>query len=174
MSRPVFKRTLGVKPATFYNMLQVLEQREESKRKTGRPAKLTLKDQLVLALLFWREYRTYHHMALDWEVEETTVRRTVERVEDTLLASGQFSLPGRKALTEDLTLEVVVVDVSETPCERPKKSGPAREVPQLGQDTEGMVQRKKEATHAQESSDCRSREQANPSNSTREGTPARL
>ena len=125
-------------------------------------------------------------MALDWEVDETTVRRTVERVEDSLLASGQFSLPGRKALTEDLSLEVVVVDVSETPCERPKKSGPAREadrparcrfvqdVPQLGQDTEGMVQREKEATHAQESSDCRSREQANPSNSTREGTPARL
>ena len=61
-------------------------------------------------------------MALDWEVDETTVRRTVERVEDTLLASGQFSLPGRKALTEDLSLEVVVVDVSETPCERPKKT----------------------------------------------------
>ena len=61
-------------------------------------------------------------MALDWEVDETTVRRTVERVEDSLLASGQFSLPGRKALPEDLSLEVVVVDVSETPCERPKKA----------------------------------------------------
>ena len=134
MSWPVFKRTLGVKPTTFYGMLQVLEQREEGKRKAGRPAKLTLKDQLVLALLFWREYRTYHHMALDWEVDETTVRRTVERVEDTLLASGQFSLPGRKALTEDLSLEVVVVDVSETPCERPKK-------------TEAMVQREEKATH---------------------------
>ena len=64
MSRPVFKRTLEVKPATFYNMLQVLEQREEGKRKTGRPANLTLKDQLVPPLLFWREYRTYHHMPL--------------------------------------------------------------------------------------------------------------
>ena len=73
-------------------------------------------------MLFWRKYRTYHHIALDWEVEETTVRRMVERVEDTLLASGQVSLPGRKALTEDLSLEVVVVDVSETRCERPKKA----------------------------------------------------
>ena len=71
MSRPVFKRTLEVKPVTFYNMLQVLEQREEGKRKTGRPANLTLKDQLVPPLLFWREYRTYHHMALDWEVDES-------------------------------------------------------------------------------------------------------
>ena len=60
--------------------------------------------------------------------------RTVERVEDTLSASGQFSLPGHKALTEDLSLEVVVVDVSETPCERPKK-------------IEAVVQREEEATH---------------------------
>jgi hypothetical protein len=45
MSRLVFISTLSVKPATFYTMLQVLEQREDGKIKPGRPPKLTLKDQ---------------------------------------------------------------------------------------------------------------------------------
>ncbi len=80
----------------------MLEQREEGKGKVGHPAKLTVQDQLLLALLFWREYRTYHLMALDWENEEATVQRTLERVEDTLLASGQFSLPDHKPLKDDL------------------------------------------------------------------------
>jgi len=117
-----FKRKLGVKPATFEAMLEVLKSRERGKKKAGRPPALTLEDQLVLSLSFWREYRTHFHLAEDWDVDESTVRRTLERVEDTLIKSGRFSLPGRRALREDGTLEVVVVDIAESPVERPKKA----------------------------------------------------
>ena len=43
-------------------------------------------------------------------------------IEDTLVKSGKFSLPGKKALLEDKDIEVVLVDVVESPIERPKKN----------------------------------------------------
>ena len=117
-----FKRKLGVKRATFRKMLEVLSTREAQKKKRGRTPALCLEDQLVLTLSFWREYRTHFHLSEDWRVDESTVRRTVERVEAALIKSGEFSLPGRKALRDDHTLEVVVVDVAESAVERPKKT----------------------------------------------------
>ncbi len=125
LSAENFKRKLGVRRATYELMKEVLAARETSRYKSGRPPALCLDDQLVLTLSFWREYRTQFHLAEDWEVDESTVRRTVERVEDALLKSGKFSLPGRKALRDDHSLGVVIVDVSESPVERPKKSSAA-------------------------------------------------
>ncbi len=117
-----FKRKLGVKPQTFAKMLDILKARETNKKKRGRTPSLCLEDQLVLSLSFWREYRTHFHLSEDWRVAESTVRRTIERVENALIKSGEFALPGRKALRDDHTLEVVVVDIAESPVERPKKT----------------------------------------------------
>jgi Mn-dependent DtxR family transcriptional regulator len=71
-----FRRLLGVRPETFSTMLEVLERREQVKKKKGRPPDLGLEEQLVLALQFWREYRTHYHLAVEWQVAENTVRRT--------------------------------------------------------------------------------------------------
>jgi hypothetical protein len=44
-------------------------------------------------------------------------------VEDTLVRSGEFRLPGKKVLqSSDTVFEVVLVDASEQPIERPKKA----------------------------------------------------
>ena len=44
-------------------------------------------------------------------------------MEDTLIQSGRFALPGKKKLhAADHEIEVLVVDVTETPVERPKKN----------------------------------------------------
>jgi hypothetical protein len=44
-------------------------------------------------------------------------------VEDTLVKDGTFSLPGRKALLKsDMEYEVVLIDATESPIERPKKA----------------------------------------------------
>ncbi len=75
----------------------------------------------MLTLSFWREYRTHFHLSENWGVNESTLRRTSLRVEDALIDSGQFSLPGRKALRDDHTLEVVVVDIAESLVKHPKK-----------------------------------------------------
>lgn len=114
-----FKRLTGVHPQTFQAMLTALQPQQ---RTLGRPAKLPLADQLLLTLMYWREYRTQFHIAGTYGVSEATVCRTVVRIEQALLASGQFRLPGKKALRQpDATLTVVVLDASESPVERPKK-----------------------------------------------------
>lgn len=44
-------------------------------------------------------------------------------VEDTLIKDSQFSFPGRKALLKsNVEYEVVLIDATETPIERPKKN----------------------------------------------------
>ncbi len=118
-----FRRRTGVDLETFSEMKAVLHDREASKRKSGCPPALPSGAQLLLTLEFWREYRTYFHLGQAWGMPETTVLRTVVRVEDALLQSGRFSLPGKRALRDAGTVfTAVVVDVSEVPCERPKKS----------------------------------------------------
>jgi len=48
--------------------------------------------------------------------------RIVRKVENILIKSGLFNLPGKKALLESNSeIEVIVVDVSEQEIERPKK-----------------------------------------------------
>ena len=104
-------------------MLTAYEQWAKTRKKPGRPPALTLAEQLVLALAFWREYRTHYHLACDWQIDESTVRRTIERVESALIKSGVFALPVRpKAGGAQPQWEVVIVDVTERPVERPKKS----------------------------------------------------
>lgn len=118
-----FKRYCGVKPHTFTAMVKALRAREAQKKKPGRTADLCLEDQLLLALQYWREYRTYFHLSVAWGVSESTVSRIVRRVEDILIKAQQFHLPGKKALrTTDHHFQVVVVDVTETPVERPQKN----------------------------------------------------
>jgi hypothetical protein len=115
-----FKRLTGVEHQTFKQMVSVLE---SEMPRFGRPPKLSRADQLLMTLMYWREYRTQFHIAQAYGVSESAVCRTIQKIEDALLNSGQFRLPGKKALQpSDTVIEIVVVDVTEQPIERPKKS----------------------------------------------------
>ena len=117
-----FKRLTGVKKETFTKMLKVLE---TELRDFGRPRKLKRADQLLMTLMYWREYRTQFHIGGTYGVSESTVCRTIQKVENALLKSEQFRLPGKKALQEsDTLIEVIIVDVAEQPIEWTKKSQP--------------------------------------------------
>ena len=118
-----FKRLCGVRPETFNQMLEVVRSPSLAKQKTGRPSKLTLEDQLLMTLEYWREYRTYFHIGQSWGVNESTAYRIIQKIEDTLTKSRTFTLPGKKKLaSSNHQLKVVVVDVTESPIERPKKN----------------------------------------------------
>ena len=115
-----FKRLTGVKPETFEKMLAVLQKELPN---FGRPPKLERADQLLLTLMYWREYRTQFHIAGSYGISEATVCRTIKKVEEALMRSGKFRLPGKKVLQpSDTIIEIVLVDASEQPIERPKKS----------------------------------------------------
>jgi hypothetical protein len=114
-----FKRLTGVQRETFNQMLKVVER---GLREFGRPSKLSRADQLLMTLMYWREYRTEFHIAQSYGISEATVCRTIHKVENVLVRSGKFRLPGKKTLqASDTVFEVVLVDVSEQPIERPKK-----------------------------------------------------
>jgi hypothetical protein len=120
LKNPDFKRLTGVQRETFEKMLGVVE---NGLRDFGRPTKLSRADQLLMTLMYWREYRTEFHIAQSYGLSEATVCRTIQKVENVLVRSGKFRLPGKKALQPSNTLfEVVLVDVSEQPIERPKKA----------------------------------------------------
>ena len=115
-----FKRLTGVQRETFELMLKVVE---KGLRNFGRPSKLRRADQLLMTLMYWREYRTEFHIAQSYGVSEATVCRTIRKVENALVRSGKFRLPGKKAFqASDTVFEVILVDVSEQPIERPKKA----------------------------------------------------
>ena len=78
---------------------------------------------LLMALEYLREYRTYFHISQSYGVSESTAYKVVKWVEDTLIKHPDFSLPGRKALVKsDMVYEMILVDATESPIERPKKN----------------------------------------------------
>ena len=50
-----FKRACGVHSQTYEHMRQVLREHAQKKIKPGRPPKLSLEDQLLMTLQYWRE-----------------------------------------------------------------------------------------------------------------------
>jgi hypothetical protein len=119
-----FRRLSGILHATFRQMVKFLKSEEEKKLKRGgrKPSK-SMEERLLMTLEYWLEYRTYFHVAASYNTSEPSVYRYIRWIEDTLIKSNTFSLPGRKALLQhDLQFEVVMVDATESPCERPKKS----------------------------------------------------
>lgn len=122
LSEVEFRRLTGVKRQTFLEMVKILKSEERGK-KGGPRNKLGIEDRLLMALEYLREYRTYFHLSQSYDLSESAGYRTCRWVEDTLIGSGKYSLPGRKALLKSETeYAVVLVDATESAIERPKKS----------------------------------------------------
>ena len=123
LTKSDFKRSQGVYPETFEAMVKVVKVERMLKKKTGRKDKLTIEDQVLITLAYWREYRTYFHLGQDWQLNESTVYRIIRRVEDILIDCGLFALPGKKVLmSAESEIETIVVDVTEQEVERPQKN----------------------------------------------------
>jgi len=118
-----FKQVIGVEKGTYAAMLSTLREAYAAKhRRRGRHASLAIEDILFMSLKYWRQYVTQKELAFEFEVGESTVHDWIVWTEDALAKDGKFRLPGKKALLEDAGIEVVLVDVTESPVERPKKN----------------------------------------------------
>ena len=114
-----FKRLTGVPHQIFNQMVTVLKQEMSN---FGRPPKLSREDQLLMTLMYWREYRTQFHIGQTYDLSESAVCRTIPKIENALMQSGQFTLPGKKNLPEaNNDIEVVLIDATEQAIERPRK-----------------------------------------------------
>ncbi len=123
LSAAEFKRLCGVSRETFQEMVEVLRPDLERQGQRGGQAKLSVEEQLLVALEYWREYRSQFHIGVSWGIHETTVGRIIRKVEDLLVKCGKFRLPSQRQLYQPgWEWSVMVVDVGEMEIERPKKN----------------------------------------------------
>ena len=81
-----------------------------------------MENQLLMALEYIREYRTYFHVSQSYGISQSSCYKGIKRIEDRLIKHPDCALPGRKALLKsDMRYEVVLIDATKTPIERPKK-----------------------------------------------------
>lgn len=124
----VFKRLTGVSKDTFMVMISEatrLAPKSNHKikgTKRGPKPKLGIEDKLLMLLMYYREYRTFLHISSDYGISEAQCWRIITELEMLLIKSEKFHLPGKKVLQQANSFEIVLVDVAESPIERPKKN----------------------------------------------------
>lgn len=119
-----FKRLVGVSRELFDVMVDILALAEQQKKKSGRPHRLSLADQVLMTLNYLRCYKTQIQLSADFNLAESNVNRTIKKVENAWIRSGGFSLPKRTLQGVSPDKAIVIIDVTECPIEQPKKSSP--------------------------------------------------
>lgn len=117
-------RLTGINDIIFNKILEILKIEEVKKFKNGgKPNKLSLENRLLMTLEYWREYRTYFHIAKNYGISESNCYRNIKWIENTLIKNPDFQqLDGQKSLlNDDFKDKTVIIDVTETPIQRPKK-----------------------------------------------------
>ena len=119
LSGTQFKRYTGISWSTFDLMVEELQKHIPAK---GRPSKLSIEDQILLCLSYWREYRTLFHVAMSYGIHESTASRIIHKIENILIKSDKFHLPKKLPHGAGIDWNVVIVDATEMTIERPKKT----------------------------------------------------
>ncbi|UZQ29433.1 MAG: transposase family protein [Spiroplasma phoeniceum] len=76
-----------------------------------------------MTLSYWREYRTYFHLAKSFDINESSCYRNIKWVEDILIKHSYFQqIAGKKSLINYyFNDKTIIIDVTKTPIQRPKK-----------------------------------------------------
>ena len=116
-----FRRITGMSKEVFDSLLRILSVALVNKhKKGGRNPDLEIEYILLAALEYWREYRTYAAIGADFDLDESNIYRWIRWCEKVLMQSGKITLPGKKALLSG-KYEIIQIDATESPTERPKK-----------------------------------------------------
>jgi hypothetical protein len=120
-----FKLITGVTRGVFHKMLDVLRKKYAAEHARGGRPGLPVEIRLTLALEYWREYRSFRHMAVSHQIKKSTVNEAVLWVENVLSESEEFKLQNirerfKSNEENEGEIAVVLIDVEEQPIERPK------------------------------------------------------
>jgi uncharacterized protein YajQ (UPF0234 family) len=97
LSDEKFVRLCGYSKKTVEKMLEILREAYAAKHKRrGRHSKLNVGEMLMLACKYWREYVTFFSLGMEYGVAESTAYEITVWVENVLIKSGKFGLPGKK------------------------------------------------------------------------------
>jgi hypothetical protein len=111
-----FKRYTGIPMWLFWEMTAILIRARKEKEERGGPKpKLKCWEMVLMALEYWREYRTFFHVGKSYGMSESNCWKTIVWIENILIKSGKFSLPGKKALLNTETVQNTLIDTTERP-----------------------------------------------------------
>jgi hypothetical protein len=122
-----FKRLTGVTRDIFNLMVNSVHDHISLRlTKRGNISTFSIQDQILIMLEYYREYRTFFHIASSYHVHESTISRIVSKIESILIKDTRFSLPSKKSLEQGdsggIHIQAIIVDATEIPIQRPKKT----------------------------------------------------
>ena len=127
-SEAIFKRLVGVSRVVFdrmvdeSNRLQPVSTHKDKGRLRGPKPKLSMETKVLMLLMYYREYHTFLHISTTFGISEAQCWRIITDLEKRLIQRNLFHVKGKKQLLSEAHFEVVIVDVAESPIERPKKN----------------------------------------------------
>lgn len=122
LSNSKFRRYTGIERYIFDIMVLIVDEYDlQTKLREGRPSNLSTSDQILMLLEYYRENRTFFHLGTSYGLHESNAYKTIIKIEDILIQSGYFRLSGKKMLLSDKKIKRILVDVTETPAQRPQK-----------------------------------------------------
>ena len=119
-----FRQVTGVLPEIFEEMVEILQKAYKAvhQKRNGRNRKLSCEDMLLMTLEYYKEYRTMECIGASYGLAKINVSKGIRWVEKVLAESGKYTLVGKKKLEQaDAGIEVIVVDTTESPIQRPKE-----------------------------------------------------
>ena len=119
-----FVRTVGLSLAKFQYLVELLKGYIQDQKhrfpltKSGLKSKLNMENQLLLTLLYLRNYPTFIQLGLQFGISESYSNKIYHKISAIMVKI--LHVKSRQALFEE-PLETLIVDVTEQPIERPNK-----------------------------------------------------
>ncbi len=118
-----FRRLTGVDVTLFQEMSEKIrplwEKRRDNFECGGRPHSLCgLENHLLALLLYYRCYVTYEFLSCLFDSHETTVMRSVKRIEKLAVQVVHIK---KNRMISSADVEYLILDATEQPVQRPKK-----------------------------------------------------
>ena len=123
-SRDNFVRTVGLSLEQFQSLVELIKVYLQDQKQNcplsrrGLKSKLSMENQLLLTLLYRRDYPTFIKLGLQFGLSESYANKIYHKISTIMVKI--LHVKNRQALLED-NLETRVVDVTEQPLERPQK-----------------------------------------------------
>jgi IS5 family transposase len=127
-----FRRLTGLTPDAFRELLPPLEQafhaaqqrrrqRPHRQRRpgAGHPFSLSVADQLLALLIYYRTYVSHDFLGFLFAVASTTIGRALARLEP--LLAGIFRIPERRLQIQEDEIRELFFDATERPTRRPRR-----------------------------------------------------
>jgi hypothetical protein len=126
-----FERITGLKIANFLDLVELIREDwdifEKNKKCSGRNYKIkTLEDKMLCLLIYYRSYINMVFLGMLFDIDDSNVVRLFQKLEKMIAPHFALQKLIKKEIEKDELLELLV-DVSETPIQRPSGKSAKKE-----------------------------------------------